>query len=242
MTALLVSQFTALCVTPPPLPSLPPPPVHCLKLSRFHCTTFPEPHAVRAKSAQGCASFCPVSQPCLLDFNNWLRYFKYGVLKVIIMTVKFGFRRPMCKATTCYQRPLLCNDSFIQKLHRGQQPPALQNRQPNFSSTIGQICLKIFCNLLYDQTLVRAETNTSSTRLPGSSKYPNNPIASIRIRWSTIFCLHWQPQSQLDLFRLRATRESRYNPLLKIAATTVFISTKLFLSHRWWGFCYDNNS
>ena len=29
---------------------------------------------------------------------------------------------------------------------------------------------------------VRAETNTSSTRLPGSSKYPNYPIAGIRIR------------------------------------------------------------
>ena len=28
----------------------------------------------------------------------------------------------------------------------------------------------------------RAETNTSSTRLPGSSKYPNYPIAGIRIR------------------------------------------------------------
>ena len=27
-----------------------------------------------------------------------------------------------------------------------------------------------------------AETNTSSTRLPGSSKYPNYPIAGIRIR------------------------------------------------------------
>ena len=29
---------------------------------------------------------------------------------------------------------------------------------------------------------IRAETNTSSTRLPGSSKYPNYPIAGIRIR------------------------------------------------------------
>ena len=28
----------------------------------------------------------------------------------------------------------------------------------------------------------RAETNTSSTRLPGSLKYPNYPIAGIRIR------------------------------------------------------------
>ena len=28
----------------------------------------------------------------------------------------------------------------------------------------------------------RAETNTSSTRLPGSSKYPKYPIASIQIR------------------------------------------------------------
>ena len=29
---------------------------------------------------------------------------------------------------------------------------------------------------------IRAETNTLSTRLPGSSKYPNYPIAGIRIR------------------------------------------------------------
>ena len=34
---------------------------------------------------------------------------------------------------------------------------------------------------------IRAETNTPSTRLPGSSKYPNYPIAGIRIRLSTIF-------------------------------------------------------
>ena len=36
-------------------------------------------------------------------------------------------------------------------------------------------------NVLED-VLSRAETNTSSTRLPGSSKYPNYPIAGIRIR------------------------------------------------------------
>ena len=35
----------------------------------------------------------------------------------------------------------------------------------------------------------RAEMNTSSARLPGSSKYPNYPMASMRIRWLTIFAL-----------------------------------------------------
>ena len=33
-----------------------------------------------------------------------------------------------------------------------------------------------------DAIKIRTETNTSSTRLPGSSKYPNYPIGSIRIR------------------------------------------------------------
>ena len=49
----------------------------------------------------------------------------------------------------------------------------------------------------------RAETNTSSTRLPGSLNYPNYPIASIRIRESIIFALQ-QARTKIDLFRLLA--------------------------------------
>ena len=39
-----------------------------------------------------------------------------------------------------------------------------------------------FISSLLRAVMTRAETNTSSTRLPGSSKYPNYPIAGIRIR------------------------------------------------------------
>ena len=47
-----------------------------------------------------------------------------------------------------------------------------------------QVCMPVEFDgfLCYVRVHTWTETNTSSTRLPGSSKYPNYPIANIQIR------------------------------------------------------------
>ena len=82
------------------------------------------------------------------------------------------------------------------------------------------------------------ETKTSCTRSPASSKHPNYTIASIRIRWLTIFALQ-QARTKLDLFRLRASRVSWCQSVFWKQQLSPFISIKLGVISLMVCFCLD---